>query len=74
MSASTFRVIARKIEFRSEGGSIHRLTRRQVENTVLRIVSSKAFAEGGIVALAPSSIATLEQYGAALSTARAAGL
>lgn len=74
MFATTFRVIARKIEFRSVGGSVHRLTRHQVESTVLRIVSSKAFAEGGIAALVPSSIATLEHYGAALASAHAAGL
>lgn len=65
------RIVGRKIAF---GRSLALFTRAELERTSLRIVTSKAFAEGGLTALQASSIETLERNARAIQLARAHGL
>lgn len=65
------RVVGRKIAF---GHSLALFTRAEIEKTSLRIVTSKAFAEGGVTALQTSSIETLERNARAIQLARTHGL
>lgn len=67
-------IVGRKIRVISEGGSVHQITRKQAEDSVLSIIRSKAFAEGGVASLRPETLATLEGMGRALHLAHANGL